>query len=183
MPPSKPMEIPLAGKPDKDGDAALKSTFAIASVGIATLTMLETLLPAAANEVERESKALADNFTKLIEHVNAQCNPPLPISDAITAIIMGMQFQDRNTQIMENVACILEKYRNMLEEVCRNIETTPEGSGNSNQNIAEAVEGILSSIRLSDIRTRYMDALAKANVHSGNTEAKATGLSEDVELF
>jgi len=183
MPPN-PLPQPIS-----DGDeaaAALKSTFAIASVGIATLRMLETLLPAAAAEVERESKALADNFTTLIEHVNAQCHPPLPITDAITGIIMGMQFQDRNTQIMENVACMLERYRSMLEEVCRNIDSTRDGNVTSAHNIAEAVDDILSSIRLSDIRTRYVEALRKAKVHSHSDEIiqPASGAaSEDIELF
>mgnify|MGYP000125419907 CR=1 FL=1 len=175
------MEFPQALEGEEN--AALKSTFAIASVGIATLKMLETLLPAAAGEVERESQSLADNFSALVEHVNSQCTPPLPITEAITGIIMGMQFQDRNTQIMENVAVILERYRNILEDVCRNIELR-DGNIASAHNITGAIENILSGIRLSDIRTRYMDALAKANVHSGEgtTEASHVGL-EDIELF
>jgi len=180
--PNMPVAIPL---PEGD-DAALKSTFAIASVGIATLKMLETLLPAAAADVEWESKSLANNFTTLIEHVNAHCNPPMPIHAAISGIIMGMQFQDRNTQIMENVACILERYRSMLEDVCHNIETTRDGKIIAAHNIAEAVEDILSGIRLSEIRTRYVEALAKANVHShsdGAPPAVAEDTSEDIEFF
>lgn len=183
---STPAPMNFPERPDDEAGAALKSTFAIASVGIATLTMLETLLPAAAAEVERESKKLADNFTTLIDHVNAHCHPPVPVSDAISAIIMGMQFQDRNTQIMENVAGMLEKYRNMLEEVCRNIETTREGNVAAAHNITQAVEGILSSIRLSDIRTRYLEALAKAKVHDHADRAAHANKNqtvEDVELF
>lgn len=183
-PSSNPLEVAFPETPEVEADASLKSTFAIASVGIATLKMLETLLPAAAAEVERESKQLADNFTALIEHVNSKCNPPEPIVEVISGIIMGMQFQDRNTQIMENVACILERYRSMLEDVCRNIEVTPEGNVASAQNITEAIENILSSIRLSDIRTRYMEALAKANVHSGEDAGAASNAThQDVELF
>ncbi len=179
-----PKPVPPLPAVNQETNAALSSTLTIASVGIATLNMLETLLPAAAAEVERESKVLADNFTTLIEHVNSQCNPPLPISEAIAGIIMGMQFQDRNTQIMENVTAILERYRNMLEEVCSNIESMRNGQGSNGHDIAEAVEHILSGIRLSDIRTRYMAALKKAKVHDSGDEKPDTGASQnEIELF
>lgn len=183
---STPAQGTLAETQDDEVATALKSTFAIASVGIATLRMLETLLPAAASEVERESKALSDNFTKLIEHVNSQCNPPMPVADAINRIIMGMQFQDRNTQVMENVVGILQRYRNMLEEVCNNIETTRDNNVTAAHNIAEAVDNILSGIRLSDIRSRYLEALAKAKVHNHSDEtasASSGDTKNDIELF
>ena len=42
-------------RPHGETEAALSSTLAVASVGIATLQMLETLLPAAAQEVATRS--------------------------------------------------------------------------------------------------------------------------------
>jgi|GEM_PF-4763422 len=177
----------LTSSPEnEDVNAALNSTFAIASVGIATLNMLEILLPAAAKEVELESKALSENFIELIRHVTSKEEPSKYISDVISNIVVGMQFQDRNTQIMDNVACILERYRSMLEDVCRNIEVTRDTNVASSHNISKAVDDILSSIRLSDIRTRYVEALAKAKVYS-HTQTASLEVKENeynaIELF
>jgi hypothetical protein len=146
--------------------------------------MLETLLPTVAKEVERESNNLADNFTMLIEHLNTKCNPPQPVNEAISAIIMSMQFQDRNTQIMENVTAILERYRTMLEEVYSNIDAMRKGHVASGQDISQAVERILSGIRLSDIRARYLEALRKAQVrHFNDARADAGPEPDSAELF
>lgn len=182
-----PRTAPHSSASKNGGDtaeAALSSTLTIASVGIATLNMLETLLPAAASEVERESKTLADNFTKLVEHLNEKCDPPQPISEAIASIIMGMQFQDRNTQIMQNVTAILERYRTMLEEICVNIESMRDGHASSGHDISQAVEHILSGIRLGEIRSRYLEALKKAQVHTGESQGPAAqGNQDSIELF
>ncbi len=162
---------------------ALNTTFAVASVGIATLNMLETLLPAAAGEVERESRDLSAHFMVLADYIKKQKNAPPAVAEAIGGIICGMQFQDRNTQIMENVAAILERYRSMLEDICGNIEATREGEVSAEHNIAQAVEQILSGIRLSDIRTRYLEALKKANVHDGEEQPDAPEAQNEIELF
>jgi hypothetical protein len=175
--------FPFLEQPLNTSNEALSSTHAIASVGIAMLTMLETLLPAAASEVEHESRAMADHFTKLVAYTQQQANTPENIRQAISGIIMGMQFQDRNTQIMENVTGMLERYRTMLEEVCTNIEAVHEGESAPGHNIAHAVENILSSIRLSDIRNRYLEALSKAKVHSTTQPMEPTPPVQDIELF
>ena len=166
-------------------DESLSSTFAIASVGIAMLKMLETLLPAAASEVERESLVMVQHFTTLVNYVEKQEAPPPALTEAVSGIIMGMQFQDRNTQVMDNVSGMLERYRSMLEEVCTNIDALRNGAVTPGHTITQAVEDILSSIRLSDIRARYLEALAKAKVQSVNeVEAmSASSNAEDIELF
>lgn len=146
---------------------ALSGTYAIASVGIAMLTMLETLLPAAAGEVERESLAITDHFMTLAAYMEQQEKPPENVMRAIHGIIIGMQFQDRNTQIMDNVAGMLERYRSMLEDVCGNIEAVRKGEVSPEGELASsAVQSILSSIRLSEIRSRYLQALSKTKVPS-----------------
>lgn len=169
----------------EDKNAALKSTFSIASVGIATLDMLETLLPAAAKEVEVESCDLSKYFMILAEYLRHQKNVPEDVRNAMSGIVIGMQFQDRNTQITENVVGILERYRAMLVEICSNIESMRDGHTAPDQDIAKAVEKILSGIRLSDIRTRYLEALAKAQVpHDDNSSSSSTPSTTDgVELF
>ena len=166
-----------------EDNAALSSSMAIASVGIAMLKMLEVLLPAAANEVEHESRSMADHFTTLAHYVQQQQSVPKEVSDAMSGIVMEMQFQDRNTQVMDNVSGMLECYRSMLEEVCSRIEAVREDSEHGEQTVAHAVDNILSSIRLSDIRTRYLDALAKAKLHSPKEEEGVGQPTQDIELF
>lgn len=161
---------------------ALSCTFAIASVGVTMLTMLEKLLPAAASEVEHESRAVTQNFEVLASYVEGQKDVPKEVTDAINSIVMGMQFQDRNTQVIENVVGMLERYRSMLEEVCDKIKTAPAENNSSEETVVLAVESILSSIRLSDIRNRYLDALAKTTVHA-NIEQKPNASAGDIELF
>lgn len=175
----------LEAAPADEKGLALNSTFAIASVGIATLKMLETLLPAAAVEVENESKCLSGHFFTLLSHLES--NRPLTpeVEGAMAGIVMGMQFQDRNTQIMENVVCILERYRSMLEEVCANIEEMRSGHENPAQDMSKAIQDILSSIRLGDIRARYLEALKKAKVTAVEELSLETDIqhANGIELF
>lgn len=167
-----------------DTEAALSSTLAVASVGIATLQMLETLLPAAAQEVERESLTLSGHFRTIIDHLRQEQHLPSKVRAAMDGIILGMQFQDRNTQVMENAAGILERYRSLLEEVSGTIERLRAGHAATGETIDQALERILSNIRLSDIRVRYVEALRKANIHSsgdvGDAPASPAG---SIELF
>lgn len=163
-------------------DSALTSTLAVTSVGIATLNMLETLLPAAAHEVEREGQLLCHYLLTLADYVN-HTNAPQEVRDAIAGAIVAMQFQDRNSQIMDNVTCILERYRSMLEDISHNIEALQEGRIKSTHDMTQAVGEILSSIRLSDIRTRYLEALRKAQVPAGGIAEEHLPPSGDIELF
>jgi hypothetical protein len=169
----------------EDKNAALNSTFSIASVGIATLDMLETLLPAAAKEVEVESRDLSKYFMTLAEYLRHQKDVPDNVRQAMSGIVIGMQFQDRNTQIMENVVGILERYRTMLVEICGNIESMRDGHIAPDQDISKAVENILSGIRLSDIRTRDLEALAKAKVPHDDSDTSSNTISNtnSIELF
>ncbi len=110
---------------------------------------------------------------------------PPHVCEAISGIIVGMQFQDRNTQIMENVAGMLERYRSMLEDICHNIDSVRSGDTKGEHDVTQAVESILSGIRLSDIRSRYMEALAKAKVpgHAHNLTVVEATPCEEIELF
>lgn len=164
---------------------ALAATHAISSVGVGMLTMLETLLPAAASEVERESLAMANHFSTLVDYISSQKDVPSEVASAITGVIIGMQFQDRNTQIMENVASMLERYRSMLEEVCDKIELSKQGKSPAGHDVTLAVETILSGIRLSEIRSRYLAALAKTKHAPASKlmDIQAEEAPDDVELF
>lgn len=177
--------LPLPELPSDESRAALATTFSVASVGIATLNMLETLLPAAASEVERESQSLSEHFMTLANYIEAQGKSvPSEVTDALYGVVMRMQFQDRNTQVMDNIVSILERYRNMLEEICGNIEAMRQSEIALGNNISNAVENILSGIRLSDIRSRYLQALRKAKVHTGDdTSDGKPQATDDIEIF
>ena len=166
-------------------DGAVSGSLAIASVGIAMHRMLETLLPAAASEVERETLVMADHFAVIAEYLGNQPSVPEPVQKAVAGIVMGMQFLDRNTQVMDNVAGMLERYRSMLEDVCGNIEAMSNGNEANGHTIAHAVEHILSSIRLSDIRAQYLEALSKAKMHEPAEMLVMPTPTEtnDIELF
>src|SRR6185369_16060586 len=83
-----------AGTGEKDElKVALNGTFAIASVGIATLEMLETLLPAAAKEVEHESREISKNFLCITDYLNQKKDTlPKEVQDAMAGIVVGLQF-------------------------------------------------------------------------------------------
>ena len=175
--------FPFLEKQSPESTEALSSTFAIASVGITMLKMLETLLPVAAGEVERESHAMADHFSTLVNYIKSQGASPERVANAISGMVMAMQFQDRNTQIMDNVAGMLERYRTMLEEICGNIDAMRHGEIASGHTINQAVDSILSSIRLTDIRTRYLEALHKAKGHTDESPQETPAETQDIELF
>ena len=90
----------------------------------------------------------------------------------------------RNTQVMENAAGILERYRSLLEEVSGTIERLRAGHAATGETIDQALERILSNIRLSDIRVRYVEALRKANIHSpGGSDGTPAAAAGSIELF
>jgi hypothetical protein len=194
-----------------EGDSTTHAVHAIVSVGIATMNMLENLLPTAAGEVEHESKNLSENFINLVtileeqnriiglllgekaeselerKRLEHQADKTMEQADGLAKnVVMGMQFQDRNSQVMQNVAGILERYRIMLEDIRSNIEAAHDGHMPSGQTLEQAVEQILSTIRLGDIRARYIEALSKARVHEHKDADAGTASgnnNDDIELF
>ncbi len=173
-------------KEEQAVNSAFASTQAVASIGIATIQMLETLLPAAAEEVERESSDATRHFMTISSYLSQQ-EAPLPdhVKDAMSGIMIAMQFQDRNTQVIENVTSILERYRSMLEDIYNNIDSMDNVSSQDMQHITNNVEHILSGIRMSDIRDRYVAALKKAKMHTHvNTQVTPESYdNDDIELF
>lgn len=201
---------PAPGGPD---DTDLDSTLALASVGIAAVRTMETVLPTAAGDVERASRDLADRFRILAN--NAQAMDQLVhrllemlvmagadvtvrhnaeheattisrnIHESIQGIIMDMQFQDRNTQMMESAAQILKRYGSMLEEIRDKIVSARTDDMVVGDDITQAVEHILSGIRIGEIRNQFVESLSKAKVlyHEKEDDTKITTTSDDIELF
>jgi hypothetical protein len=221
--PGVPTEKPSAS-------AAVDNTLTLASVGVAAAQTLETLLPSAAGAVEKASHNLANHFTVLAQDIaiqdklistllemlessgnnKSECRDMRELatttsknlSTAISGVIIDMQFQDRNTQVMESASHILERYSSMLEEVREKIQDARGESMNESADITHAIQTILSGIhiheiiskaieatiagiRIHDIRQQFMASLTKANVAFNTRSAAATAAETEytVELF
>ncbi len=167
----------------------------LTSVGMAMLKMLTALLPVTAGKVEDASRNLTSQFKTLVENVHAQDNLiqalieqienanikgtksfihatrresstlSKDIAHAVASIVVGMQFQDRNTQVIENAVTVLEQYARMLADLQRKVTTAiKEGHNSENKETAHAADAIIASIRIHDIRKHFLEALEEHKV-------------------
>lgn len=144
-------------------------------LGRAVARMLQDVLPAAAVTVEEGSRELAEHFMVLSEHAKAQdalvatlmghCRDHLlehelvgldalveqsaaksaAVEQAMGDIVTDMQFQDRHSQIMENLTAILHVYGALL-------------AAPGPQSVEAMEEDVLSVIRLREVRSALLDA-------------------------
>ena len=144
--------------PATEQSDALAKAQAVASIGIAVMKMLEALLPLAAKDVESAAQGLTTHFTTLIE----QSEKTEAVKIATEGVINGMQFQDRNTQLMENASRMLRHYGQLLEGM------RDSGSAFCKNEITEtadnAAKELLSGIHINELRIQFIGALAQANV-------------------
>jgi nucleotidyltransferase/DNA polymerase involved in DNA repair len=151
----KPIDKKSIGKVD------ISEILGIVSVGMAALEMLEDLLPESAGNVEKVTEDIIKNFRILTKKVDQKDKK---ISKAIDNILVGLQFQDRNTQVMTNVASLLRSYKQLLT----GIQDSIFGEHNISVDITQPAETVLSGIQISAIRAKFMEALAKAKIpHRG----------------
>jgi hypothetical protein len=128
----------------------------------------------------------SENSMKVMKNSAASS---LEISNAIREIIIDLQFQDRNTQMMENSVDIIGQCLLMFDDIQRQAEIlVDEGTYSQNQpEIKKAVESILSVIKLGDIQKRYTKMLQSTGVLSKSDydsySPKQESVYEDVELF
>jgi methyl-accepting chemotaxis protein len=98
------------------------------------------------------------------------------MSGVIGGMIMDLQFQDRNTQITENAVDILGQ----CVALCMRVRMS-SGAADSGET-RQAVEAMLSVMKLGDIRTRYTNTLRKQGITCASA-AGAEALSAEIELF
>lgn len=181
---------PLPAKEDREKAVSiLTNAFAIASAGIAALKTMESIIPAAAQTVETASQKLTEHFITLTQSIQNRGTANSSIHDtevleAIKGITTEMQFQDRNTQIAQNAVVMMERCRLMLEDVQGAMANVLYSDPKTQENVAGAVETILSAIRLSDIRTSFKDTLAEMNIdYNDGLPPVAENSNNDIELF
>lgn len=108
------------------------------------------------------------------------------MSSTMQGMIMDLQFQDRNTQMIDNAVDIISQCLAMFDEIERHVEAAGKHDDSLAQHFAvqKAVESIAAVIKLGDIRAHYMnilqnsDAIAASNM--GNNLAPP---HQDIELF
>lgn len=178
----------------KATDKAAENTVVLASVGVAAAGTVESLLPTAAETVERASHNLAGHFSALAQNIAIQGKliktllEHLPatnltatereelealaqttsekLSAAVSGVIVDMQFQDRNTQVMQSAAHILQRYSTMLEEVHSHIKKAKDTGHTTSIDISEGIDTILSGLHIHEIVARAIEAtLAGIRIH------------------
>ena len=107
------------------------------------------------------------------------------IYQAIQGLIVELQFQDRNSQVTENAVDIIRQCLQMLEVIRHKAESiaTAEGERGSNPVVQQAVQDILSVIKLGDIRHEYKEALARNGILASSGCGALSASPQDIELF
>jgi hypothetical protein len=86
------------------------------------------------------------------------------IADITSDVVNNMHSEDSCPRVLDDVTGLLRRYRQMLEDIYVNIHVTDHPSVQMQGNVTQAVDHILSGIRLQDVRMRCLHALRKAMV-------------------
>lgn len=111
------------------------------------------------------------------------------ISKVIRGMIIELQFQDRNTQVIDNCSKIINQFLNMLGQIEDELrKLIIEGTDTSNDlNIQDAVDKILATITLGDLRTRYLKLLETSGRPLASDQvahsSQQSPAMDDIELF
>lgn len=113
------------------------------------------------------------------------CSTTRTIAETIQAMVMDLQFQDRNSQITENVVSSLLQCDKILSEPEISDIERPEDNSHLKE---EVVKSICSTIKLGEIRMAYLEKMKSLGVNLPvETENKKVSVTEDmgdgIELF
>ncbi len=106
-------------------------------------------------------------------------------AEVISGMLVGMQFQDRSMQYIQNSVSALQEIKALLERVEQGAQAA--GGGEANEALRDEVIGAISAqLLLSEFRRAYQDRLVErglATLATGNDAAAANHADEDIELF
>jgi len=108
------------------------------------------------------------------------------IADAISGMVVDLQFQDRNTQVTDNAIDIIGECLAMFDAMGARAELLLNGQTDVARlaEVQGAVASIFSVIRLGDIRQRYADILKQIGVEQPVDKNRVlVAAAEDIELF
>ncbi len=110
------------------------------------------------------------------------------MSDSIQGMIVNLQFQDRNTQIIECAQTVISQSLDLFRDLLRQKEAV--GINGQIQvdleKVTLAAESILSTIKLGEMREKYLAVLRNEGIIAGcDTASSASDAAgdDDIELF
>ena len=171
----------------QDGDFELRNVLSLVMVGIVALKTVGKILPEAAEHIQSSTENISKHFLTVAKYV-AENNAMLPpeVGNAMNKIITGMQFQDRNNQLMQNAGLILESYVGLLKEVNNNLHQMGDSDLINKKEINALIKKILSNIRLSDISVIFKNVLFENGVDyesDDNFSVCRLNIEDDIEVF
>lgn len=105
-------------------------------------------------------------------------------AEVINGMLVGMQFQDRTTQYIQNSLGALAQLRAMMEKLERDAIS---GGGTINDKTMgqreDLIESISNMLLLSEFCRAYRSRLASVGLIAADNETHATQAGEDIELF
>lgn len=111
------------------------------------------------------------------------------ISQSIQGMIVNLQFQDRNTQITDNAVGIIRHCLEVFEDIL-NKERAMMAHGTLMADmpaVQQAIDAVASSIKLGDIRQKYMEILHREGAIKDaglkEPDSKQGNQNQDIELF
>ncbi|MEI7669559.1 MAG: methyl-accepting chemotaxis protein [Pseudomonadota bacterium] len=154
---------------------------------VATTDMNENIL--AKDTLELLMQGLIKQREESVKVMKDSADSALHVAESIQGMVIGLQFQDRNSQITENSVDIIRQCITMFDEIEHKINDFREEGTDiaSNPDIQNATQAILSVIKLGNIRSRYTKMLQNTGVlppsSEDNITATKSSSSDDIELF
>ena len=144
---------------------------------VATTDMSENV--AARENLGKLMQCLLDQNERFKHTLQSASDASRDISHSIHSMVVGMQFQDRNSQIAENAALMMDHHIQSLGRLLAGL------SSPSRADVSASIAGIMQLIKLGDMRKHFADELKKAGI-AWDDRAPASAASQsasDVELF
>lgn len=156
---------------------------------IATMDLSDQNLEANAG-FTKMMECLVDQNARLSVVLKNTANTTDEITNDISAAVIGMQFQDRTKQTLENVNSAIAAVSDALQEMS---DGSPIASGSENGKAGHDLHAqILSRFTLGEMRKRYAEAAALPAGFAGleellaasdASEADPASAGDDIELF
>lgn len=152
---------------------------------VATSDLNENIM--AKENLENLMKGLSSQNEEAALIMNHAANVSSEMAGDVQGMIVDLQFQDRNSQVMENAVLIigrcLESYRAVMAEP---EQLAGQRDGTAIMAMVEKIQSVLEVIKLGDIRESLIDELRKADVPEALFKPLMSQLSQgtdDIDLF
>lgn len=123
-------------------------------------------------------QGLARQNTRSMEVMQRSADTSRDIAQTIQGMVVNLQFQDRNTQLMENAVCIVRQCLTLFD-FCHS------GNEQDTKTVQRMAESILSVITLGEIRNRYLQKMRDENFlpQLAVVNTSPTPPTDNIDLF